>query len=119
MLKSVLVDSALLFLTVYAILDIASRLVKCCWERINGSAFSNGYCVLYLQTGSRAVESTVRETVARARRQKLELVLVDVGLSEEERAVVKLLSREYEGLTLLNREEYLRFAEQQMISRKP
>lgn len=118
MLKSILLDSFLLFLTVYAIMDLASRLVKFCWERINGSAFPNGYCVLYLQTGSHAVEPTVRENVARAKRQKLELVLVDVSLSDEERAVAKLLCREYENLILLNREEYLRFVEQQMTSLK-
>ncbi len=118
MLKTVLLDSFILFLLVYALLDIATRVVDFLAESFKGKRKVKGYRVLYLQSGTYAVEAAVRDAIFQSRKQALDIILVDVSLSKEERMVAEKLCREYDCLTLLHKDEYLRFVERQMLTSK-
>lgn len=116
MLKMIFMDALILFLLVYAIMDILTRLAAYLSCRVTRQRKTDGYHVLYLTSGADAIEAAVRSEIQNAEQTHCSVILVDMNLSAEECAVAEKLCREYPLLTLLSREEYLRFVERQMMA---
>lgn len=118
MLKEIVRDSLILFLLVYSMLDIFTRLTKFISDHIFKKRNAEGYHVLYLKSGTNTVEAAVRDELLHSERPRYGIILVDMDLSDEEHLIAEKFCKEHTCLTLLRREEYLHFVEQQMTTAK-
>lgn len=115
MFQTILLDSVILFLLVYALLDILTRIAEGVSQRVLSRHRDGAYHILFLEADEPCVEALIRRAVHEAGYSCPGVVLVDMGLPEEEREVARKLCGEYSCLSLYPKEEYLRMVEQ----RKP
>ncbi len=109
---NILMDSVILFLLVYALLDIFTQIASFLSRMVMGRPrIMDGNCVLFLHTGTDDLEQQVRKAVKNAENSCCSLLLVDVGLSGEEKRIAERLCAEYEFLYLYQKEQYIRYVE--------
>lgn len=115
MFQTILLDSVILFLLVYALLDILTRIAEGISQRVLSRRKDGAYHILFLEPDERCVEALIRRAVHEAGYSCPGVVLVDMGLPQEEREIAQKMCAEYSCLSLYPKEEYLRLVEQ----RKP
>lgn len=112
MIRSILVDSVVLFLLVYALLDIFTHAAKWLSQKLLKEERVEVYPVIFFGNESFNVEPLIRSTVREIDCGVPEILLVDLGLDREERAVAERLCEEYGCLRLFDKEQYFHFVEQ-------
>jgi hypothetical protein len=110
MISSIIVDTVILFLLVYALLDIFTHIAdRLCRRYINERP--SAVCpVIFLKDGVYNTEAVLRRAIKDySRAQKIIIVKsVDANLDAE---IARCLCDEYETLVLLDREEFIAYVD--------
>lgn len=112
MFQSILLDSVILFLLIYALLDIFTHLAEMVSRYFLKEDKPKGYYTLLLEPQTSSVESQIRRAVRETKPNGTDIVLVDLGMAEEEQEIVQKLCKEYDFLKLFSMEQYFQFVEE-------
>ena len=105
---NIILDSVLIFLIVYALLELSSRLMDFIVSR---NKITDFYAVLPLNGGD-STEYIIRRSAAKCEEAGCRLLLINRGMSDNELFIAQSLCGEFEHMQILSAEEfYALFAE--------
>lgn len=109
---NILMDSLILFLLIYALLDIFTRITEYFSAKVFSKNIPTAYHVIFLDSTSENLEYGIRKVIHNAMDINCEVLVVDMDTSEENRRILDALCTEYDFLYLFTKEQYIEFLNQ-------
>ncbi len=112
MLQSIFLDSLILFLLIYALLDLFVRLSDFLLEKFSKVPQIEHYTLVFLKANEELLEAKLRPLLQRCEQNGTKLLAVDCGTGRKETDILMSLSAEYPCLLMLSEEAFAMIAEQ-------
>ncbi len=109
MIRMIIIDSVILFLLIYALLDIFMSLSDWLSEKLLCEKEKFSHMVVLLDK-TQNIERVIRKTVYKTK-ENGNIVMLYENTSGDKFEIAQKLCCEYEGVVLLSKEEYFRYIE--------
>ncbi len=110
MISSIIVDTVVLFLLVYALLDIFTHIAELLCRRYINERPSDVHPVIFLKDGGYNTEAVLRRAIKDYTKAQ-KIIVVKSDNSNLDAEIARCLSDEYESLVLLDKEEFITYVE--------
>ncbi|MBQ3553165.1 MAG: hypothetical protein IJA08_00560 [Clostridia bacterium] len=112
MFYAIVLDTFILFLLIYALLDLFVRLSDFLLDKFSKVPQIESARLVFVSEGETLLEAKLRNLLKRCETEGCILLAVDDGLGEENRLLMTALMGEYDCLSLVTKEELVRMVEE-------
>ena len=109
MIRMIIIDSVILFLLIYALLDIFMSLSDWLSKKLICKKENVSHMVILLDK-TQNIESVIRKAV-NITKENINIVMLYENASGDKFKIAQKLCCEYEGVVLLSKDEYFRYIE--------
>lgn len=113
MISSIIVDTVILFLLVYALLDIFTHIAELLCRRYIHERPSDVHPIIFLKDGVYNTEEVLRRAIKDYTKAQKIIVVKSCNANFDEE-IARRLCDEYESLMLLGREEFIAFVDYEL-----